>query len=77
MEAARYAYREPTRLPGNACAGLFPSAGVGMSPAASYASDNSDAFPTTPEVHGARTLREAASVSRIKGSGYGSINVRG
>lgn len=49
-----------------------------MSPTASYASTEGDAFPTTPEAHGARTtLREAASVSRIKGSGYGSINVRG
>jgi hypothetical protein len=51
---------------------------VGLSPSTSYASDNGDAFPATPEAqHGARTLREAASVSRIKGSGYGSINVRG
>jgi hypothetical protein len=51
-----------------------------MSPSASYAStDGGDAFPTTPEATGARTtLREAASVSRIKGfGGYGSINVRG
>ena len=50
------------------------------SPTASFASDGSDAFafPTTPETHGGgRTLREAASVSRIKGSGYGAINVRG
>ena len=81
LEAARYAYLEPPRLPGSACAGLFPSAGVGMSsPTASFASDSSEAFafPTTPEVHGGgRTLREAASVSRIKGSGYGAINVRG
>ena len=80
LEAARYGHLEPPRLPGSACAGLFPNAGVGMSsPTASFASDgDAFAFPTTPEMHGGgRTLREAASVSRIKGSGYGAINVRG
>ena len=80
LEASRYAYLEPPRLPGSACGGLFPNAGVGLGGAssnASFASDGSDAFPNTPEAHGGRTLREAASVSRIKGSGYGAINVRG
>jgi hypothetical protein len=50
-----------------ACGGLFPAAGIGAS------ADGSCPSTPLPEPH--HKIREAASVSRIKGSGYGSINV--
>ncbi len=47
--------------------GLFPAAGVGMGEA--------EAHTPQPEAP-AKTMREAASVNRLRGSAYGSINAR-
>jgi hypothetical protein len=72
-EASRLMYAESPRdgFGSGACGGLFPAAGVGQ-----HSVTGDDSTPSTP-LPELPKIREAASVSRIKGSGYGSINVRG